>query len=191
MSKHTLQPQPPRGPGYRHARGMCVDSAVAVAKILGLYENQFRLRHIHHSAVHITSSAALLLLFADVCSCPDWRHQEIIASLSTCFRALTEFAESWQSARQALNALLEIQQKWHSRKVVDSANRQSQIPLDTPAGTSGVYDAPNDLPFDNNSLMMDHGEMMQNGLVFDPDFDWSLMHEYQDVASTVIEGMNG
>lgn len=165
-------------------------SAVHIAKLLVLYEKQFRLRHIHHSAVHITSSAALLLLFADVCSCPDWRHQEIITCLSTCFRALTEFAESWQSARQALNALVETQQKWHSRKVLDSAHRQPQVAFDTASGTIGLHDAPDDLSFDYGSLMMDHGEMMQNGLVFDPDFDWSLMHGCQDDSSMAIGGMN-
>jgi hypothetical protein len=38
--------------------------------ILTLYETQHDLRHIHHSAVRIISSAAYLLLFADMCSLP-------------------------------------------------------------------------------------------------------------------------
>ncbi|KAE9573443.1 hypothetical protein CGMCC3_g10266 [Colletotrichum fructicola] len=44
MSKHYIQPQPPQGPGHIHARKACVDSAVAIAKILQLYEERYTLK---------------------------------------------------------------------------------------------------------------------------------------------------
>ncbi|KAL4940033.1 hypothetical protein BDV06DRAFT_27066 [Aspergillus oleicola] len=129
MSKSHIQPSPPRGPGHDHAREMCIRSAITIARILTMYENRFTLRRIHTKAVAITSSAVLLLLFAAVTQYKvpsgsgEHEHQQssggtvtgIAGHLSTCFRALDEFAISWPSASRAKDLLLRLQRKWEIR----------------------------------------------------------------------------
>ncbi|KAL4950635.1 fungal-specific transcription factor domain-containing protein [Aspergillus filifer] len=135
MSKSHIQPSPPRGPGHSHAREMCIQSAIAIARILAMYENRFTLRRIHTKAVAITSSAVLLLLFAAVTGYKvpsgsggehgGQRQQQqqgstgtgtgIAGHLSTCFRALDEFAMSWPSASRAKDLLLRLQRRWEIR----------------------------------------------------------------------------
>ncbi|KAJ5170248.1 transcriptional regulator family: Fungal Specific TF [Penicillium coprophilum] len=114
MSKGYLQPQPPKGPGSSHAREMCINSAISIAKILVLYETRYTLRRINIKAVSITSSAVLLLLFAAVSQYKS-EEENIIAHLSTCFRALDEFSLSWQSANRAKDLLVRLQHKWEVR----------------------------------------------------------------------------
>ncbi|KAL4754331.1 hypothetical protein BDW72DRAFT_190193 [Aspergillus terricola var. indicus] len=125
MSKSSLQPQPPQGPGYGHAREMCIQSALAIARILVMYECRYTLRRIHTKAVAITSSAVLLLLFAavtqyrscngDVGDKQGGTRDGIAKHLSTCFRALDEFAISWPSAARAKDLLLRLQRRWEIR----------------------------------------------------------------------------
>ena len=115
MSKGYLQPQPPKGPGYTHAREMCINSAISIAKILVLYETRYTLRRINVKAVSITSSAVLLLLFAAVSQYQTSENDNITAHLSTCFRALDEFSLSWQSANRAKDLLVRLQHKWEIR----------------------------------------------------------------------------
>ncbi|CAI7621765.1 unnamed protein product [Penicillium glandicola] len=115
MSKGYLQPQPPKGPGFTHAREMCINSAISIAKILVLYETRYTLRRINIKAVSITSSAVLLLLFAAVSQYQNKEEENIIAHLSTCFRALDEFSLSWQSANRAKDLLVRLQHKWEIR----------------------------------------------------------------------------
>ncbi|KAJ5187666.1 hypothetical protein N7449_010660 [Penicillium cf. viridicatum] len=115
MSKGYLQPQPPKGPGSTHAREMCINSAISIAKILVLYETRYTLRRINIKAVSITSSAVLLLLFAAVSQYQTPEGENIIAHLSTCFRALDEFSLSWQSANRAKDLLVRLQHKWEIR----------------------------------------------------------------------------
>jgi hypothetical protein len=115
MSKGYLQPQPPQGPGYTHAREMCINSAISIAKILVLYETRYTLRRINVKAVSITSSAVLLLLFAAVSQYKTSEKENITAHLSTCFRALDEFSLSWQSANRAKDLLVRLQHKWEIR----------------------------------------------------------------------------
>lgn len=170
MSKHGIQPQPPRSPGYRHARGMCVHSAVAIAKIVQLYESQQSLKLVHHGAVHVAASAALLLLFADVCACSDWRREEVVLCLSTCFRALGEFAASWESARLALDQLLVVQREWYGRKAAGSAGQQSQTTGDSETHGQGFLD--------DAVLPLDTGGEFSDDMLFDPELDWTLMPEY-------------
>lgn len=161
MSKHGIQPQPPRSPGFRHARGMCVHSAVAIAKILQLYETQQSLKLVHHGAVHVAASAALLLLFADVCACADWRREEVVLCLSTCFRALGEFAACWESARLALDQLLVVQREWYGRKAAGSAGQQSRTVDDSEPHGQGCLD--------DAMLPLDTGGEFLDGMLFDPE----------------------
>lgn len=123
MSKGYLQPQPPKGPGSTHAREMCINSAISIAKILVLYETRYTLRRINIKAVSITSSAVLLLLFAAVSQYQTPEGENIIAHLSTCFRALDEFSLSWQSANRAKDLLVRLQHKWEIRTRVAKPDR--------------------------------------------------------------------
>ncbi|CAG7923853.1 unnamed protein product [Penicillium olsonii] len=123
MSKGYLQPQPPKGPGYTHAREMCISSAISIAKILVLYETRYTLRRINVKAVSITSSAVLLLLFAAVSRYQTPENDNITAHLSTCFRALDEFSLSWQSANRAKDLLVRLQHKWEVRTRASKPNR--------------------------------------------------------------------
>lgn len=115
MSKSHLQPQPPKGPGYNHAREMCIHSAISIANILHLYETRYTLCRISVKAVSIISSVVPLLLFAAVSQYPLNEQEDVTAHLSTCFRALDESSLSWQSAARAKDLLLRLQCKWELR----------------------------------------------------------------------------
>ncbi|KAL2865724.1 transcription factor domain-containing protein [Aspergillus lucknowensis] len=125
MSKSRLQPQPPQGPGHRHAREMCIQSAISIARILVMYEARYTLRRIHTKAVAITSSAVLLLLFAAVTQYPSGR-DDITSHLSTCFRALDEFSISWSCASRAKDLLLRLQRRWEIRTRSSKKNHLSE-----------------------------------------------------------------
>jgi hypothetical protein len=122
ISKSQLQPQPPRGPGYTHAREMCIQSAIAISKILNMYESRYTLRRINVQAVSITSSAILFLLFAAVSNYPSHSQGNISLYLTTCFRALDEFTLSWKSAQRAKDLLVGLQRQW------DLRTRSSKLP---------------------------------------------------------------
>ncbi|KAJ5939308.1 hypothetical protein N7466_002442 [Penicillium verhagenii] len=115
MSKSHLQPQPPKGPGYTHAREMCIQSAIAISKILTMYETRYTLRLINVKAVSVTSSAILLLLFAAVSNHSTKSNEDISFHLNTCFRALDEFSLSWKSAQRAKDLLISLQRQWELR----------------------------------------------------------------------------
>ena len=132
MSKDYLQPQPPVGPGHTHAREMCIQSAISIAKILVLYEKRYTLRRINVKAVSITSSAILLLLFAAVSHYPLAKNEDINAHLSTCFRALDEFSLSWQSANKVKDLLVRLQYKWELRTRASKQGRASDWDIDPP-----------------------------------------------------------
>lgn len=115
MSKESIQPQPPKGPGSSHARKMCVESATAIAKLLRIYESHYTFRRMNIQAVAITCSAALMLIFASILRRDDRDADDTVAHLNVCFRALEEFGVSWESAKRAQNFLLHMQGIWESR----------------------------------------------------------------------------
>jgi hypothetical protein len=145
MSKSGLQPDPPKGPGYLHAREMCISSAIAISKILILYETRYNLRRINVKAVSITSSAILLLLFAAVTKYRAYSQSDITQYLSSCFRALDEFALSWQSARRAKDLLVNLQRQWdlqlrtRFRKDTGDPARSSYLPRKRFRGLNRIY----------------------------------------------------
>ena len=98
-----------------HARSMCIDAAISIAKLLQLYERRYGLRRVNIQAVGITCSAALLLIFAVVVKYPLEEGSADAASpavhLSTCFRALDEFGAAWESAKQARTFLTLLQRR--------------------------------------------------------------------------------
>ncbi|KAF6803824.1 fungal specific transcription factor [Colletotrichum musicola] len=125
ISKSYLQPQPLRGPGAGHARMMCMSSATSIARLLRLYESRYSLRRMNLLAVPITFSAALLLIFALVSRHQRRREEEVLAHLSTCFRALDELGASWGSAKRAREFLVRLQRHWEIRSRSAAARRDS------------------------------------------------------------------
>ncbi|KAI7498850.1 hypothetical protein KC357_g256 [Hortaea werneckii] len=97
------QPVPAQGPGYRHARKMCIDSACEMAKILRVFERQFGLTRLDVETAQVLPSAALILTFATVSQTQVRQRQmssianekessnaTIVSHLNTLFRALDE-----------------------------------------------------------------------------------------------------
>jgi hypothetical protein len=202
MSKDYLQPQPPVGPGHTHAREMCIQSAISIAKILVLYEKRYTLRRINVKAVSITSSAILLLLFAAVSQYPLAKDEDITAHLGTCFRALDEFSLSWQSANSVKDLLVRLQYKWELRTRASKQGRVSDGDSDPPRKRSRRV---NDPSAGNGASRADGDESLAHPSLRDlqPDsgLGWMLMlggqlpadgdeDLYAFVANTATPGVN-
>ena len=184
MSKSYLQPQPPKGPGYLHAREMCIQSAISIAKILVLYETRYTLRRINVKAVSITSSAVLFLLFAAVCKYPSQPHHDIAAFLSTCFRALDEFSRSWQSARRAKDLLVGLQQQWEIRTRSSKFSRRPNQIMFSPQKRQRVSNhLDTTISVDQEGFPVAQHNM-RNDFDIDTDLDWMLMADAQFLPDT-------
>ncbi|KAL6236668.1 hypothetical protein BDW75DRAFT_239029 [Aspergillus navahoensis] len=196
MSKSHLQPQPPQGPGHGHAREMCIQSALAIARILAMYESRYTFRRIHTKAVAITSSAVLLLLFAAVTQYrPSYGNaggkqgdigNVIVGHLSTCFRALDEFAISWPSAAKAKDLLLRLQRRWEFRTRSDKGRYG---PEGASAGlkqssASAELHGPNIKPFGPSGKNSEPQE-----IDIDADIDWMLMPDGQSSSNSCAAGL--
>ncbi|KAL3437522.1 hypothetical protein BDV09DRAFT_201792 [Aspergillus tetrazonus] len=187
MSKSSLQPQPPQGPGYGHAREMCIQSALAIARILVMYECRYTLRRIHTKAVAITSSAVLLLLFAAVTQYRPCngdvgvKHggigDGIAKHLSTCFRALDEFSISWPSAARAKDLLLRLQRRWEIR------TRSTQGRRDGTEGSFAEFEQSSASDELHGLISKTSGPSSKNpepqAINVDVDTDWMLMPDRQ------------
>lgn len=182
MSKSGLQPQPPKGPGYLHAREMCITSAIAISKILVLYETRYTLRRINVKAVSITSSAVLLLLFAAVTKYLPHSQRDIALYLGTCFRALDEFALSWQSARRAKDILVNLQRQWEirtrTRKVIRKPRGGTYIPRKRSRLLNGIYQT---TPTRNEQPTRS-GYDPNMDFHIDSELDWMLMNDGQSIS---------
>lgn len=191
MSKSYLQPQPPKGPGYLHARQMCIQSAIAISKLLFLYETRYTLRRINVKAVSITSSAVLLLLFASVSKYPSHSQTQITAHLGTCFRALDELSLSWMNARRAKDLLVNLQHQWeirtHSGKMYRRAEGVPWPPSKRPrtSARTQMYTSsqPERLPVTRGDLGAISGA--------DPDFDWMLTADGDLMSETCDRDLFG
>lgn len=112
MSRVTAQSQTPQGPGAAHARQICVDAAISIAKILKIYEHRYTLRRVNIQGPAITCSAALLLIFAKISRYGRTRGLNVDEHLGICFRALDAFGQSWESARRSRVFLIRLQRQW-------------------------------------------------------------------------------
>lgn len=121
ISKHYIQPQPPQGPGSSHARKACLDSAIAIVKILMSYERLYGFRKTNVQIVSFTFSAALILIFTTVPAKSGKRNEEYMKYLSTCFWALEEMGGCFESAKRTSTFLSTLQQQWHKRKHAPAA----------------------------------------------------------------------
>ncbi|KAJ5525558.1 hypothetical protein N7494_012208 [Penicillium frequentans] len=139
VSKSYIQPRSPRqGPGYHHARRMCIESATAIARLLQIYEKHYTFRRMTNQVVAIIFSAALMLLFVTVSSSPLMptkvgetnqphpRNAEMVAYLNLCFRALDELGQSFENAKRTRDYLVTLQRRWqtHMRRSGSRAKRQ-------------------------------------------------------------------
>ena len=122
VSKSYIQPRSPRqGPGYHHARRMCVESATAVARLLHLYEKYYTFRRMNNQVVAIIFSAALMLLYVTISNSPppgkspDSKNTEMVAYLNLCFRALDELGQSFENAKRTRDFLVSLQRRWQAR----------------------------------------------------------------------------
>ncbi|RJE19341.1 fungal specific transcription factor, partial [Aspergillus sclerotialis] len=122
VSKSYIQPRSPRqGPGYHHARRMCIESATAVAQLLHLYEKHYTFRRMNNQVVAIIFSAALMLLYVTISNSPqpgkanNTKNTEMVAYLNLCFRALDELGQSFENAKRTRDFLVSLQRRWQAR----------------------------------------------------------------------------
>jgi hypothetical protein len=99
------------------SRRLCLQSAIAIAQLLNMYETRYTLRQINIQVVSITFSAALMLLFAtlDRSGCYDCAN--LCRNLDTCCQALAELGKFFENASRALDLLLSIKRGWTARLV--------------------------------------------------------------------------
>ena len=128
------QPSSKIGPGYQHARSVCHNSASEIASLLRLYESHYGFRRMHVYVIKIIASASLILIFGLIAeeSLGERRDQSekfnVADDLNTCFRALDELGQTFESATQHREHLLAIQKHWSRRRKDSkaSAKRRSQ-----------------------------------------------------------------
>jgi hypothetical protein len=114
-SKTLLQPNPPQGPGYQHARAVCIDSAIKIAKLLGMHEERHSFRFLSIQSVHIIYSAIPILIFATISNSASLRIDENLGShLGVCHRALDVLGQGFEHAKRIQKLLLALEQRWRN-----------------------------------------------------------------------------
>lgn len=124
ISKSGCQPYPPRGDGPMHARRMCLESAIEVARLIDAYATNFPLRLANTQIVHITFSAALILVYASVSESDRHRHATLATHLATCCDALAELGKSFENAARSLETLLMVKRAWQARLVAGTGHKR-------------------------------------------------------------------
>ncbi|KAE8145120.1 fungal-specific transcription factor domain-containing protein [Aspergillus avenaceus] len=123
VSKSYIQPRSPRqGPGYHHARRMCIESSTAIARLLHNYEKFYTFRRMNNQVVAIIFSAALMLLYVTISNSPHPKNgndggssnAEMVAFLNLCFRALDELGQSFENAKRTRDFLVSLQRRWQA-----------------------------------------------------------------------------
>ncbi|KAL2866650.1 transcription factor domain-containing protein [Aspergillus lucknowensis] len=125
VSKSYIQPRSPRqGPGYHHARKMCIESSIATTRLLHIYEKHYTFRRMNNQVVSIIFSAALILLYVTISTTPlagktgqevPDSSTEMVAHLNLCFRALDELGQSFENAKRTRDFLVSLQRRWQAR----------------------------------------------------------------------------
>jgi hypothetical protein len=119
-SAHYIQPQPLVGRGPQHARQMCVQSAVDIAKLLTHYKRRYTLRRANIQAVHITFTAALILVYAMVSGIANESRDDFKSHLDICCGALADLGDAFNSANRALDILLASKRSWQARMITNT-----------------------------------------------------------------------
>lgn len=136
ISKYRSQPYPPVGPGYNHARTTCIESAVAISKLLTKYKSAYTLRLINIQAVSIVFSAALILVFATVSEIRGDTNVDPNTHLSTCCKGLAELGKTFQNATRALEILLSIKRAWQAKLLVCVGSKRRSSSIRTHRGSA-------------------------------------------------------
>ncbi|KAL4756135.1 uncharacterized protein BDW70DRAFT_154435 [Aspergillus foveolatus] len=161
ISKQYIQPHPPRGPGPKHARRMCVESAIAIVEILELYERAYGFRRASVSIIYYIFSATLILIFTTVPSRYVSHEQLLMNHLGTCFRALDDMSTCFENAKRTSTFLRAIHQQWHvQRQSWDTRGKKRKLayPCHDLEDTSRFMDVNADPPLsasDDLPLAMD------------------------------------
>ncbi|RAH81369.1 Zn(II)2Cys6 transcription factor [Aspergillus japonicus CBS 114.51] len=131
VSKSYIQPRSPRqGPGYHHARRMCIESSTAIAQLLHIYEKYYTFRRMNSQVVAMIFSAALILLYVTISNSrqgsDNGNNAEMVAYLNLCFRALDEIGQSFENAKRTRDFLVSLQRRWqaHMRRSGSAVKRQ-------------------------------------------------------------------
>jgi hypothetical protein len=127
VSKSYVQPFPPQGPGYVHAREVCIESALSVAKLLRVYEEQYNFRLMNIQAVHIIFTAIPVLIFATMSSSIQKMDGDLAAHLGTCFRALEVLGQVFDSAKRAYEYLQTMQRIWPDMKYQTQVSKRRRL----------------------------------------------------------------
>lgn len=141
VSKNYIQPRSPRqGPGYLHARRMCIESAIAVARLLHLYEKHYTFRRMNNQVVAIIFTAALMLLFVTISNTPMSAkaspnngngNADMVAHLNLCFRALDELGRSFENAKRTRDFLVSLQRRWQAHMRRSNSTKRRQMGTNT------------------------------------------------------------
>lgn len=126
-TSRSLQGNLPHGPGFSHARLVCLDSATAIAKLLQIFEKQHTLRRANVHVIYFIFSAALIMVYAMLSqpgteesdsstTGPNGVRMSVATHLSTCFRALDETSTVFERARHVCENLVAIQRRWNRER---------------------------------------------------------------------------
>ncbi|KAL6231709.1 hypothetical protein BDW75DRAFT_233379 [Aspergillus navahoensis] len=156
VSKSYIQPRAPRqGPGYHHARKMCIESSIAIARLLHIYEKHYTFRRMNNQVVSMIFSAALILLYVTISTTPlagrtgleqlEGNRSEMTAHLNLCFRALDELGQSFENAKRTRDFLVALQRRWQARMrrsgALKRAGSSQRLPMSSAKDIGGNKDS--------------------------------------------------
>lgn len=118
-AKRYIQPLPLVGRGPHHAREMCIRSAVEIATLIMCYKQQYSLRRASVHIVHVTFTAALILVYAIISGVARQVYSDLSTHLDVCCQALAELGEAFENSARALDILLAIKRSWQARMVAN------------------------------------------------------------------------
>lgn len=111
---------------HRTVRTVCVESAIAISRLIEIYDSHYSLRHMNIEAVSIVFSATIMLVFATVSNVSDGSSMELTEHLNRCSQALVELGATFRNAGRTLDILLTIKRQWQAKLLVSAgAERRS------------------------------------------------------------------
>ncbi|PYH40820.1 uncharacterized protein BP01DRAFT_408894 [Aspergillus saccharolyticus JOP 1030-1] len=133
---HCHRPYISQGPGSRQARMTCIESAVSITKLLTEYRQHYTFQRANLQIVSSVFYAAVILFFSTAPLTND-DGTELKGHLYTCFRALDELGNQFESAKRTNTLLQKLQRGWqiHRRETNVSQGIKEKSPY-PPAATS-------------------------------------------------------
>jgi len=125
VSRHTSTNSLPDGPGWVQAKSSCIESAMAISKLLRLYKSAYTLQYANVEVVSIIFSAAIILVFASVSDAAGGRDHRLLTShLDTCCQALADLGRIFRNATRTLEILLAIKRRWQAKLLVSTGSKR-------------------------------------------------------------------